>query len=115
VYNSLLVHNNLSQILCCVVGGWDKSVRFTVMSRGDLTYLAGLLQFVMAHSSPDMVIMCGRALSLAGLLQFVMAHSSPDMVIMCGRALSLAGLLQFVMAMGDSSSSDMVLMCGRAL
>ncbi len=42
VQHSVLVHNNLSEILSCVVGGWGKSVRFTLMSGGDLTYLAGL-------------------------------------------------------------------------
>ncbi len=40
---------DLSEILCCLVGGWDISVRFTLMSRGDLTYLAGLLHFVIAN------------------------------------------------------------------
>lgn len=28
---------DLSEILCCLVGGWDISVRFTLMSGGDLT------------------------------------------------------------------------------
>ncbi len=49
VEHSLLVHNNLSEILCCVVGGRDKSVRFTLISGANLTSLAGLLHFVMAH------------------------------------------------------------------
>ncbi len=44
-----LVHNKLSEILCCVVGGRLKSVRFILMSRGHLTYLAGLVHFVMAN------------------------------------------------------------------
>jgi hypothetical protein len=41
VCRPFLVHNNLSEILCCVFGGRLESVRFTLMSRGNLTFLQG--------------------------------------------------------------------------